>query len=242
MYRDIIKGPTFPDRITEKGFVNGDINYCFGLEYIMNGSVLDLSYRHRFNDANQSINYAECHDNNTLFDKLVKSNPDEDEEAIYQRVKLATSLIFLSFGVPFFHMGQEIDQSKLGLDNTYNLLKINNMQWDLVDKNYEMVTHFAQHAKLRKQCKNIQTGDPNVIKDTYKFERLENGLVMITVDEKNGNPLYPELKIYINIQDKPITLEFDTYQKVLVVNDSKQNPTIKTLLVSPLKTTMVYKA
>ena len=242
MYRDIIKGPTFPDRITEKGFVNGDINYYFGLEYIMNGSVLDLSYRHRFDDANQSINYAECHDNNTLFDKLVKSNPEEDEDTIYQRVKLANSLIFLSFGVPFFHMGQEIGQSKLGLDNTYNLLKINNMQWDLVDKNYEMVTHFAQHAKLRRECKNIQIGDPELIKDTYKFEKLDNGLVKITVNESNASENYPDLKIFININDRPITVDFDEYQKVLVVNNSKQNLTIKTLILSPLKVTMVYKA
>ena len=242
MYRDIIKGPTFPDRITEKGFVNGDINYFFGLEYIMNGSVLDLSYRHRFDDANQSINYAECHDNNTLFDKLVKSNPEEDEDTIYQRVKLANSLIFLSFGVPFFHMGQEIGQSKLGLDNTYNLLKINNMQWDLVDKNYEMVTHFAQHAKLRRECKNIQIGDPELIKDTYKFEKLDNGLVKITVNESNASENYPDLKIFININDRPITVDFDEYQKVLVVNNSKQNLTIKTLILSPLKVTMVYKA
>ena len=242
MYRDIIKGPTFPDRITEKGFVNGDINYFFGLEYIMNGSVLDLSYRHRFDDANQSINYAECHDNNTLFDKLVKSNPEEDEDTIYQRIKLANSLIFLSFGVPFFHMGQEIGQSKLGLDNTYNLLKINNMQWDLVDKNYEMVTHFAQHAKLRRECKNIQIGDPELIKDTYKFEKLDNGLVKITVNESNASENYPDLKIFININDRPITVDFDEYQKVLVVNNSKQNLTIKTLILSPLKVTMVYKA
>ena len=242
MYRDIIKGPTFPDRITEKGFVNGDINYYFGLEYIMHGSVLDLSYKHRFLDANQSINYAECHDNNTLFDKLVKSNLEEDEEIIYQRVKLANSLILLSFGVPFFHMGQEIGQSKLGLDNTYNLLKINNMQWELVDKNFEMVTYFAQHVALRKGCKNIQVGDPNIIKQTYRFEKLDNGLVLIRVDERNAHPDFPELKMYINIQDKPITIDFDKYQKVLVVNNPKKNPTIKTLIVSPLKVTMVYKA
>ena len=241
MYRDIIKGPTFPDRISEKGFINGDINYFFGLEYIMNGSVVDLSYRHRFTDANQSINYAECHDNNTLFDKLVKSNPEEDEETLYQRIKLANSIIFLSFGVPFFHMGQEIGQSKLGLDNTYNLLKINNMQWDLVDKNYEMVTHFAQHAKLRRKCKNIQIGDPEIIKQTYKFEKLDNGLVKISIDEKKASPLYPELKIYINIQNEPVTIDFDSYQKVLVVADSKQNPTVKRLIISPLKVTMVYK-
>ncbi len=242
MYRDIIKGPTFPDRITEKGFVNGNLDYYFGLEYIMNGSVCDLSYRHRFNDANQSINYAECHDNNTLFDKLIKSNPDEDEETIYDRVKLANSLILLSFGVPFFHMGQEIGQSKLGLDNTYNLLKINNMQWNLVDTNFEMVTHFANRIKLRKSCPNIMLSNPEQIKEVYHFEKLDNGLVKISVNEKYGDPRFPELKIFINIFNRPVTVDFDSYQTVLVVLNEKENLTVKTLTISPLKSAIVYKA
>lgn len=242
MYRDIIKGPTFPDRITEKGFINGNIDYYFGLEYIMNGSVLDLSYQHRFKDANQSINYAECHDNNTLFDKLIKSNPEEDEEAIYDRVKIANSLILLSYGVPFFHMGQEIGQSKLGLDNTYNLLKINNMQWNLVDQNFEMVTHFHQRIKLRRSCPNIMLSDPNQIKDVYRFERLDSGLVRISVNEEYGDERFPDLKIYINVMNKPVTIDFDSYRKVLVVINDKDNLTVKNLTISPLKVVIVYNA
>ena len=242
MYRDIIKGPTFPDRITEKGFVNGNINYYFGLEYIMNGSVLDLSYRHRFNDANQSINYAECHDNNTLFDKLIKSNPEEDEETIYDRVKLTNSLILISFGVPFFHMGQEIGQSKLGLDNTYNLLKINNMQWNLVDSNFEMVTHFSNRIKLRKSCPNIMLSDPNQIKEVYRFEKMDNGLVKIVVNEKYGDPRFPGLKMFINVHNEPITVDFDKYQNVLVVLGKKERLTVKTLTISPIKLAIVYDA
>ena len=240
MYRDIIKGPTFQDRITEKGFVNGNIDYYFGLEYILNGSVCDLSYRHRFNDANQSINYAECHDNNTLFDKLIKSNPEEDEETIYDRVKLTNSIILISFGVPFFHMGQEIGQSKLGLDNTYNLLKINNMQWNLVDTNFEMVTHFASKVKLRQSCKNIMLSDPNEIKEVYKCEKLDNGLIKITVNEKYGDPRFPGLKMFINVLNQPITIDFDQYQNVLVVLDKKEQLTVKRLTVSPIKLSIVY--
>ena len=241
MYRDIIKGPTFADRISEKGFINGNLDYCYGLEYIMNGSVVDSSYRHRFVDANQSINYAECHDNNTLFDKLVKSNPDEDDETLYQRVKLANSIILLSYGVPFFHMGQEIGQSKLGLDNTYNLLKINNMNWELVDANFEMVLHFCQRIKLRKNAKNIMLSDPNQIKDVYKFNRLDNGLLRIDINEEYGDPKFPELKIFINIFNFPITIEFEEYHKVLVVDKNEQNPVVKQVAVSPIKVMIAYK-
>ena len=242
MYRDIIKGPTFPDRISEKGFANGNLDYYFGLEYIMNGSVLDLSYRHRFLDANQSINYAECHDNNTLFDKLVKSNPDEDEDLIYERVRLTNAIILVSFGVPFFHMGQEIGQSKLGLDNTYNLLKINNMQWDLVDKQFEMVEHFARGVRLRKNSNILKHHKPEDIKDVCRFEKLDNGLVKISINDKYNIQGYNGLEIYINIFPNPITIEFDDYHKVLVLAKNEENPTIKSLVIPAIRCLPVYKA
>lgn len=242
MYRDIIKGPTFPDRITQKGFANGDLDYYFGLEYIMNGSVLDLSYRHRFLDANQSINYAECHDNNTLFDKFSKSNPDEDDETLYTRVRFTNAIILCSFGVPFFHMGQEIGQSKLGLDNTYNLLKINNMNWELVDQNFEMVEHFAQGVRLRKAAGFLALSNPEEIKGIYTFEKLDNGLVKIAVKDEKLNSVYPGLCIYINNSLNTITLNFDTYHKVLVIDDDRKNPVGTILTINPTRVLMIYKS
>ena len=238
MYRDIVKGSTF--QIYEKGFANGNLDYYFGLEYIMNGSVLDLSYRHRFLDANQSINYAECHDNNTLFDKFLKSNPEEDEEVLYERVRLTNAIILTSFGVPFFHMGQEIGQSKLGLDNTYNLLKINNMNWELVDKKFEMVEHFAQAINLRKQSGYLSFYKPEDIKGIYKFDKLDNGLVKININERVLPKGYPGLEFYINIHNQPITMDFDDYHNILI-GTVKDNPKVKRVIIPAIRMLPIYK-
>ncbi len=238
MFRDIVKGPTFRDGITVKGFANGDVNYYFGLEYVMNGSILDLSYRHRFLDANQSINYVECHDNNTLFDKLTKSNPDDDESMIYERVRLANDIIMLSFGVPLFHMGQEIGQSKLGLDNTYNILKINNMNWLQVDKNFEMVDHFRFTIEMRKNhLSYLHKTKPEEIANVYKFERLDNNVVKIKVATDD----YDDLEIYINTLNDPQLFVFDDYRSVLV-NTAKDNLILKTFQLSPARLNVVYKS
>ncbi|MCR5184531.1 MAG: type I pullulanase [Bacilli bacterium] len=239
MYRDIIKGPTFKDRIKEKGFINGDLNYYFGLEYIMNGSVLDMSYQHRFLDANQSLNYAECHDNNTLFDKLAESNSDEDVDTLYRRIRLANDIILTSFGMPFFHMGQEIGQSKSGLDNTYNVTKINNMNWSLVDQNFFMVEHLRKLIIYRKTIlKYLSLYRPEDIKGVYTFHKLDNGLVVIDVN----SPLmekYPGLKIIINNSNDKKIYEDGDYYSILEID--KTEFAIQRVPISPAKLIILYK-
>ena len=116
------------------------------------------------------------------------------------------------------------------------------MQWNLVDSNFEMVTHFSNRIKLRKSCKNIMLSDPNQIKDVYRFEKMDCGLVKITVKENYGDPRFPGLKMYINIFNEPITIDFDKYQNVLVVLDKKEKLTVKRLTVSPIKLVIVYDA
>lgn len=240
-FRDILKGPNFHDRITEKGFVNGDMNYCYGLEYVMNSSILDLSYNHRFIDANQSINYAECHDNNTLFDKLSKSNPDDDEDTLYQRVRLANELILFSFGVPFFHMGQEIGQSKMGLDNTYNIVKINNMNWDLVDRNFEMVEFFKNRVQLRKNLfKYLSKHEPDQIRGIYSFERHGDDYLKIMINDDELKRKYDELMMIINTNSHKITYEDGNYHAILV-GTSDEDPILNRIVISPARLAIMYK-
>ena len=116
------------------------------------------------------------------------------------------------------------------------------MQWNLVDSNFEMVSHFAQRIKLRKSCKNIMLSNPDQIKNIYKFDKLDSGIVTISVSDEYGDPRFPELKIYINNQNKPVTLDFESDQKILVVLNPKQNITAKRLVISPLKVVITYKA
>lgn len=241
MYRDIIKGPTFLDRIKEKGFINGNLDYYFGLEYIMNGSVLDLSYNHRFNDANQSLNYAECHDNNTLFDKLIQSNSEEDSDTLYRRIKLANKIILLSFGMPFFHMGQEIGLSKSGNDNTYNVVKINNMNWDQVDERFEMVTSLRNFIKIRKDIlKYLSLSKPEDIKGVYKFNKMENGLVRIDVDSSLLDPSFKDMKILINIGLEKQIFNDEEYYVLLELEGTKVK--FKNILIPPIAVDIIYKS
>lgn len=240
-YRDIIKGPTSKDRIQQKGYINGDINYAFGMDYIVHGCIKDISYKPRFTDANQSINYAECHDNNTLFDKLVESNEEESKETLLRRVSLCNSVILMSFGIPFFHMGQEIGLSKEGLDNTYNVTKVNNMNWNLVDERFEMVKEFKDKIEIRKMLNYTKLHSLKDIDKAFKIDHWENGVYCIEIGNKTFSQPFNELVILINPLNKDFVFEFDKEYTLMQSIKKKENLPLSNGIVPNISLNIYYR-
>ena len=231
--RDIVKGPTFRDAISQKGYINGDLNYAFGLKYVLFGGAANVSYNARYMDANQSINYIECHDNNTLYDKLVFSNPDEDQETLFKRIKLANALISTIFGVPFYHMGQEIGLSKNGNDNTYNVLHVNDMNWDLVDERYEMVEALKEVLAYRKNTPLYSLHSRDDILGAIEYFDYE-GLFIYTCKKPELINGFEELVVMYNPQSKAVPYEFDTDYLLVYGTNAVKDPSIKTYTRNPL--------
>jgi pullulanase-type alpha-1,6-glucosidase len=72
-------------------------------------------------DPQEVINYAEAHDNETLFDINQYKLPIGTSTADRVRVQnLGNSIVALSQGVPFFHAGQDLLRSKSMDRNSYN--------------------------------------------------------------------------------------------------------------------------
>lgn len=215
-YRDILKGQAFLDKIKVKGYINGDANYALGFIYSFLGSVTDFCFPKKYLSTEQSINYVECHDNNTLFDKLCESNSDEDETTRLRRVVLANELVALSFGVPFFHMGQEFGQSKYGLDNTYNIPKVNNINLKNMHERKGMILALINAIKIRKEHL------PFLINLTKK-EQIENLFEIETIDDllylktnKIGQYCdYEEVVFIINIHNKTVSYHLSSPLSVL---------------------------
>lgn len=109
--RDGLKGSVFD---TGAGFVSGasgfesKITRCFkGLD---NWCI----------NPTQTINYASCHDNNTLYDRLRLSRSDASDEEIIKMNNLAASVYILAEGTPFMQAGEEMLRTKTNSDGTYN--------------------------------------------------------------------------------------------------------------------------
>jgi pullulanase/glycogen debranching enzyme len=72
-------------------------------------------------DPQETINYAEAHDNETLFDLNAYKLPRETSPSDRTRAQnLATSLVVLAQGIPFLHAGQDMLRSKSLDRNSYD--------------------------------------------------------------------------------------------------------------------------
>ena len=110
--RNAIKGSVFD---TKKGFVQGAAGYEAKISRCFKG--LDSWCK----SPSQTINYASCHDNNTLYDRIMLSlASDTPYEDVVSMNKLSGAICMTSEGVPFMQAGEEMLRSKVNADGTFN--------------------------------------------------------------------------------------------------------------------------
>lgn len=147
--RIALKGSDFGDE-KDRGFISGK-NYLEDLLLRNIKGAMHLSSHSSYVDPEQVIQYVEAHDNLTLYDKLLRSNPDDSEEVRIKRHTLATSIILLSQGVPFIHGGQEFLRTKAGVANSYQSPdEINQFEWERVTTFQKSVAYIKGLIALRK--------------------------------------------------------------------------------------------
>lgn len=147
-YRDAIKGGEFG------GFAVGQIqgSYSANIETGLTGDLITKNNRNATGITGLALHYAECHDNFTLFDKLVYSTlstlPSGDSYApkfaeayaavmadtaklglIKKQVELAGAYLLLSQGTPFLNGGQEFMRTKKGDPDSYAADKKGGITW-----------------------------------------------------------------------------------------------------------------
>lgn len=104
-------------------------------------------------NPNNSINYIECHDNYTFYDRVKALGFGDD--TVKDICKCGLTFVLFSSGIPFIHAGQEFLRTKKGVNNSYNLSdEYNLIDWNLMLKNIEVVEFFINLVKLKEQFFN----------------------------------------------------------------------------------------
>ena len=156
--RDGVKGHVFTHH--DRGFASGNPNskesVKFGIVAAtehpqINYEAVNYSDYAWAKEPSQCINYVSCHDNHTLLDRLINSNPGEPESELIKMHKLANTIILTSQGVPFLHAGVEMLRTKQGVENSFKSPdSINQIDWSRKTEYLEVVNYYQKLIDLRK--------------------------------------------------------------------------------------------
>jgi len=156
--RDGLKGSVFEN--TAVGYVQGGAG---NMDTIADCFIGLASW---CKSPSQTINYASCHDNNTLYDRLQASRSDASQEDLIKMNNLTAAIYITSQGIPFVHAGEEMLRTKVNEDGTFNHNsynssdEVNSIKWGtLEDATYQDVVNYYKgliafrkaHSALRMQ-------------------------------------------------------------------------------------------
>lgn len=180
-FRDAIKGDV---NSYGKGYIQGVFANKKAIETGIRGSI-DCGDGDGFtDDASETINYFNCHDNLIIYDKLAISLDDTRDVNSY--IKLALGIIMLSFGKPFIYEGNEFNHSKKNEPNSYNApLSINAIDWEDKKNNLSIFKYTRDLIELRKSIGAFRYTNKKEIEKRLKFiEGLDDSVIGFTLNYK----------------------------------------------------------
>ena len=212
-FRNAIKGGEYG------GFQKGHVQGAFADNAIilgLKGSVGTGGFTQRLG---RSLNYVECHDNYTLFDKLAISYLGETEysgdlftaigekglEEVKAQDKLAAAYIFLAQGTPFINGGQEFLRTKKGDENSYQSAdSINAIDLSFKEKYSDVYNMYKGLIAFRKA--NPEAFGSN---EAAKAEKVSAGVTKYETGD---------FCVYFNATDKAVKIDASGYAKSVDVS------------------------
>ena len=225
--RDALRGPMSPD--SRSGYLNNVGGYASTIKNCFMGAPSWCD------SPTQTINYASCHDNLSLFDKLTLSTLDSSVADRIKMNNLAAAIVMTSQGTPLFQAGEEMLRSKPdgegGYDHNSYMSSdaINSLKWsNLNDAAYlDVYNYYKGLIAFRKAHPALRlTSAADVSANISTLENLEsnvnafhinggingeasNGLVVVFNPRKESTPItLPEGKwnVYIDGENAGTTV------------------------------------
>lgn len=210
-FRDTLRGT---NQMESKGYFSGDT-------YKTNDAIRAMCNFDMFDNISQSINYVECHDNATTYDKLQISNYDESDDIKKKRLRLALAAVILSQGIPFIHSGQEFFRTKYGLENTYNAGdQVNALDWKRRDEEIETVELIKFLIRLRKNNPCFRYNDYEIMRENISMENLEHRMIKYQLHQDEGE--YSDFIIYLNPSPDSFDVEIEDKYKIIYHSENNQ--------------------
>jgi pullulanase len=230
--RNGVKGS--PDGTSDGGYVNGNTGAINAVKAgtIGHSSADKIVVPWLVLDAGQSVNYAEAHDNKTLFDKLWSVNNQQSLPAVVKQQRQIGALILLAQGTPFIQAGQEFLRSKDGDHNSYNSSdQVNSLKWPERVKHRSTVDYHKGLIALRKAHPAFRMSSPAAISANLKFLNAPDDVLAYSLNGKAVKDKWATIVVISNPNStsKKVTLP-STGNWNVVVNGDKAGVTTLSVL------------
>lgn len=204
--RDHIKGEVF--NLEEKGFVQGEGLKYMGILNSIRANTVGEDAEWIATSPSQTVTYTSCHDNHSLYDRLVSSVYGKSSEYrqryndLIAMNKLSAGIVFTSQGISFIMAGEEMARSKDGDTNSYKSApELNAIDWELLTENADLVSYYRGLIDIRNAFAPF-TESTNKYADSYTFYTNEVAI-------ENENPTSSEDEIIYSADCVGFTVKND---------------------------------
>lgn len=222
-FRDGLKGNVFDE--LDQGFITGNKQYLedvkFGIVAATENEQIDKSKLTKSTGAwasepGQCVNYASCHDNLTLYDKIRTSAPDASKEEQIAMNKLSAAMTFTSQGITFMMAGEEFLRTKpaangKGYDaNSYKSGDAtNSLKWDSLKENADVYAYYKGLLAFRKAHGALRMTTTEEIQNSLKFldDSVKGDAIAYTIKGQPNGEAAEELMVIHNGNNKEITVK-----------------------------------
>ncbi len=200
--RDMIKGSVFD--ATEKGYANGETKHYKAI-------INTVQYTKKWCPSpTQIINYADCHDNLTLWDKIRSSNAEDSEEDQIRQNNLAAAIVQTAQGIPFMMSGEEFLRTKTKADGTFDHNSyaspdsVNALDYSRVATYNDVYEYYKGLIAFRKAHPALRMTTPEDVESGFQsyLDNVEKGVAAFTLDGGiNGEEAEQILVVYNPLSD-----------------------------------------
>ncbi len=213
--RDGIKGSVF--NIDDRGFATGNISNSESVKFgiVAAGKHPQINYS-KVNYSKEPytagpaglINYADCHDNNILWDKIALSFKSASAAERTKMHELAYAIVLTAQGASFLHAGTEFLRSKNGVENSFDKGDIvNGIDWDLKTKNIASYQFIKSLVQIRRAHPAFRMQTAQQIATNINFENnLPTGIIAYTINGAAVGDNWKKIWIAYNGSQTPQTL------------------------------------
>lgn len=213
----------------DSGYIGG------GTDVVVNGIKGNI---HDSADNTKTVNFIDCHDDLTVWDKIVgaytidgegknsstvATNVNSTAENYTGVLKLAGALTLTSQGISFFNAGTEFARTKNGQANSYNSPdSINKLDWKRAQTYSEVVEYYKGLRQINEVYSPFND-DGTTSKNTMSFKSQTGTLIAYTINNNTANKAneWGTVAVLLNSGSAPATANLGSSDWTIVANEKQ---------------------